>query len=335
MKRLKIEAYSSEDNFQALELEKHCIQGRSFALSFIRPTFHARSQVYDNYKIFCAKLDEKLIGVFAAAEKKVTLNNEPVRALYFYDCRIHPEYRHNGIAKRLTETLVESFGKEIKCYYTLIAGQNERAFQLACKGFGAKVVIPLTYLIFPVYKKYNFNSYVKTTTAQEIFNNFISNQNKQFIPDSNLNNLTGYVNSWLQNDYEAGCSVWTNENLLSERIEKIPFRFNIYKKLSGALIPFVALPQIPGKKEILQSWFLFNFYCTGIQSAENLLKHINNQALQKGKKFIYVLLQNDDPLLSILKKIRLRRFELPYSFLVKGDKMPAKSANIYIDIKDL
>ncbi len=63
MKELKIEPYTINDNEEALALEKQCIQGKSMALSFQRPFFHARSEVYENYKIYCAKINNKLVGI--------------------------------------------------------------------------------------------------------------------------------------------------------------------------------------------------------------------------------------------------------------------------------
>jgi len=336
MKNVRIESYSLVDNKQALDLEGQCIQGKSLALSFVRPTFHARSEVYKNYKIFCAKVDKKLVGIFAAAEKIVTLHNESIRSLYFYDCRIDPLFRHQGIAKKLTKALVEYFGKNIDCYYTLIAGQNKRAFDLASKGFGAEIVIPLTYIIFPVYKKYHLSLKYEKSSVDDIFKIYSQNSRQlEFVPDLNRNFLAGYVGSFADNNLAAASSIWTNENLLSERVEKTPFHFHLYKMFTTIINPLIDMPQIPNKKEILKSWFLFNLYAKNIHSVVNLLKHINNQAIVNRKKFIYVLLQNNDPILSFFRKTKLKHFKLPYYFLGKGSKIPRQNDKIYIDIRDL
>ena len=60
---MKITPYTLEDNEAALDLEEQCVQGESIVLTYRRPTFHARSQVYDKYRILCAKIDNRLVGI--------------------------------------------------------------------------------------------------------------------------------------------------------------------------------------------------------------------------------------------------------------------------------
>ena len=334
IRNLKIEPYSIDDNEQALLLEKQCIQGKSMALSFRRPYFHARSEVYKNYKIFSAKIENKMVGLFTAAEKFVTLNGNKIRTIYFYDCRIHPEFRHQGIAKYLNNALVEAFGTDVDCYYTLIAGQNKRALKLAIKGFRAGVVISMTYLIFPVYKKLKVTSQYEIAGSAEINKNFMNQNGKmEFVPEFDTKLLAGYVTGFKNED--SGCSIWTNENLLSEHVERIPFHFQIIRNLSSLFRPLVCLPIIPRKHETIKSWFLFDLYLKNRQSARQLLSQANNIALSKGKTFLYILMQNDDPNLLLLKKAGLRFFTLPYYFLAQGSIIPQETNKLFIDIRDI
>ena len=336
MKDLKIEPYTLNDNEEALAMERQCVQGKSMAFSFQRPSFHARSEVYENYKIYCAKINNKLVGISAGGEKFVTLHRNRIRTVYFYDLRIHPDYRHRGIAKYLNDAVVESFGTNVNCYYSLIAGQNIRAFEIARKGFGAEVVIPLTFMIFPVFKELSLESRHEISDAAEIHKSFMEQKEKlEFVPNFSEKKLTGYVKSFKNKNNFSGCSIWTNENLLCERVEKIPFHFQIYRTISNFIRPFIRLPVIPKKYETLKSWFLFDFYTENNYSAHQLLCHINNFALSKGKTFLYILIQNDDPILSLLKKAGLKYFKLPYFFLAKGSILPQKDIKIYVDIRDL
>jgi hypothetical protein len=67
---LTIIPYTNRDDEAALSLEEKCVQGKSIVLKFRRPTFEARSKVYDNYKILCAKSNEELIGIGAYTKKQ-------------------------------------------------------------------------------------------------------------------------------------------------------------------------------------------------------------------------------------------------------------------------
>jgi len=334
MKDLKIVPYTTNDNEQALALEKQCIQGKSMALSFQRPSFHARSEVYENYKIYCAKINNKLVGTCAGAEKIVTLHGKQIRSVYFYDLRIHPDHRHQGIAKLLNNAVVDSFGSNVDCYYSFIAGQNKRAVDIACKGFGAQVVIPFTYMIFPVYKKLPIESRYEISDAFEIHKNHLHQKEKlDFISEFDKNNLTEYVTSFRNKG--SGASIWTNENLLCERVERLPLYLQIYRMLSNAIRPIINLPVIPKKHESLKSWILFDLFTNNENDACQLLHKINNFALSKGKTFIYILLQNNVPNLLLLKRAGSKYFTMPYLFLVKGSIIPREDEKIYIDIRDL
>ena len=99
--QLRIVPYTLEDNEEALALEKTCPQGDALMLRFRRPTFHARSTVYEHSVILCAKEGERLVGIAAGALKQVMLHGRMVRALYGYDLRVHPDWRRYGTARKL------------------------------------------------------------------------------------------------------------------------------------------------------------------------------------------------------------------------------------------
>ena len=70
MHKIELAPYSFSDNEEALKLEHLCPQGGDLSLKFVRPTFSARSEVYENYRIVTAKVGGRLIGITAAAKKK-------------------------------------------------------------------------------------------------------------------------------------------------------------------------------------------------------------------------------------------------------------------------
>ena len=65
MGKIDISPYILSDNEDLLKLEQLCPQGEKLSLKFVRPTFHARSEVYEDYKILTAKMEGKIIGVTA------------------------------------------------------------------------------------------------------------------------------------------------------------------------------------------------------------------------------------------------------------------------------
>ncbi len=336
MSDVRILPYTVEDNEAALSLEGQCIQGKSLSLKFWRPTFHARSDVYDNCRILCAKVGQKLVGIIAGTLKVVRLQEEKIRAAYIYDLRVHPAYRKYGLAKRLAGAVLEEVGQSVDCVYTLIAGQNERAIGLARRGFGAKVVLPLEYAVLPVYKTLKDEEPHRFTNASRVHQTYLErNPSMQFVPEFYEEKLLGHVASLsLGNPEEGSCSIWTNENLLAEQIVTIPDHYRILRAVTAPLRPLVKLPSIPKSGEIIQSWFLFDFCAEDDRNARNLIATVNNLALSRGKKFLYILLQSRDPMLALIRQPARRIFIVPYLFLAKGDKIPRETDKIYLDIRD-
>lgn len=332
---LKIVPYTVRDNEFAIELEGQCVQGKKLVLKFLRPTFHARSEVYEKYRILCAKEKNRLIGIAAWSEKSVTLHGKSVKVAYLYDLRVHPDYRKHGIALRIIKALCEDIGPNIECIYTLIAGENERALGLARRIYGLHTEMPLTYAIIPVYKKFREEEGYRFTNASEVHEEYLTmNPDVQFIPAFDETRLPGYVSSIVLQKGGGGCSIWTNENLLKEQVVSIPLHLRILSTLTKPLRLFLKLPYIPQRGETIRSWFLFDFYAANTKSARNLLTAVNNIALNHDRTFLYLLLQSNNPILEFIRESG-KVYTIPYFFLAKGQNTPSETESIYIDIRDL
>lgn len=334
MHNLEICNYTKGDNEAALELEGMCPQGDSIKLRFVRTEFHRRSEVYEKSRILSAKHGGKLVGVAAGAEKVVTVNGKEIKSVYGYDLRVHPQFRKFGTAKTLTDAVIKTFGDEIDCNYTFVAAQNERALGFVKKSFGAQVIIPFVYFIIPVYRKVKSVT-VQNDTAENVHNAFLQHNEKlQFVPQFNKEKLFGYIKS-VSHGNNAGCSIWTNENLLAEQVVNLPWQLSALSVLQKMIKPFISTPNIPKKNEILKSWFLFDLFANDEKSLVNMISSISNCAYEQGKDYLYVFLQKDSPLCLMLNNLPLKMFTLPYYFLARGKHIPNASDMIYADIRDL
>jgi ribosomal protein S18 acetylase RimI-like enzyme len=337
MSDVEIFPYSPADDEAALALEEKCVQGTSLKITFRRPDFRARSELYENARIYCARRDGKLIGIIAGALKDVRLHGEMVRALYFYDLRVHPAFRNGGVGKKLTNAVIDDLGKNADCLYTLVNGENAKAMNLARRNFAPKAVIPLTYALFPVYKKRKEREAWRFEKAADLHASYErAHPDLEFMPLFREERLSGYVMSLiLEKRNGTGCSIWTNENILAEQVTQIPSRMRRLRALSRALSPFVRLPHIPADNEIIRSWFLFDFHAEGPKELRSLLAAVNNLALARGRTYFYILVRDGDPLLGTLRAAGPRFITFPYRLLAKGRVFPLESDDFYIDIRDL
>ena len=337
MTNIEFVPYKAADNDAAVLLESQCIQGKSIALRFQRSTFHNRSEVYQDYKILCAKMDGILVGICACAVKPIRYRNEMILAAYAYDLRVHPAYRGQGVAKGLARRAVENIDKKVDSMYTLISGENSRALGLTQYLYGTTLAMPFTYIIIPVYKELKEKERFRFTTATEIHDSYLKvNQGMEFVPEFDERRLLGHVASiTIGKDISAGCSIWTNENLLAEQVVRLAWSYQIQRVVLEALGLFLNVPRIPKPTDTIRSWFLFDLFARDEEALRCLLRIVNNLSLGHDREFIYLLIQNGDPTLAAIRHSGIRMYQLPYFFLAKGRACPEQTDKVYIDIRDL
>jgi len=337
MSDLDITPFTPEDDAAALALENRCTQGTSLKIKFRRTTFRARSELYENAVIYCARRGGEIIGVAAGALKTVHLHGASVRALYGYDLRVHPDHRNEGVGKRLSAAVLADIGRNADCIYTLVNGQNEPALGLVRRNFSPRVEIPLTYVLIPVPERIDPAANWRITRRAEIRNQHARRAPEiEFVPDRDETRMAGFVAGLsLTGRFEAGCSLWSNERILAEQVVAVPVKYRILRMLSPLARPFMEWPPIPRPGEIVRSWFLFDIFAEGGESVKQLLDAAKRFARSCGRTYLYALLQNDDPLLDEIRRSGTRMFTFPYLFLAKGGAVPDPTDHLYLDVRDL
>lgn len=339
--KFTIREYLLSDNQAALQLEERCPQGEELKISFHRKSFHQRSEMYKDYLILAGYYDKKLVSLVAGAVKEILINRKKVKAGYFYDLRVDPDYRRLKlrIAQKMSNLIVSKISSKADLIYCMIAGRNLRALHLVKRYYNAQVIIPFKYIVNPVYKSRRVKSSLKESKFEKVHKNFLKyNPSLDFYCSPNKERLYGYVNSYIleSSSGEAGCSIWSSKEILGERIESIPKKYRTLQLLFKVISPFMKTPYIPKKGEALDSWYLFDFYASDYKSAKELFLHINNIALQKRKNYVYLPLQETDDLYPALRKCCWKFSPvIDYFILGNGDVLPQSDSNIYIDIRDL
>lgn len=335
MDRIDIVPYVAADSPDAIALEAGLDQGEAIALRFRRPTFHARSSVYEEPVILCAKSDGRLVGIAAGALKTVVLNGELKRAVYGYDLRVDPAFRRGGTAQRLGTAVIESLGGG-DCRYSLVAGQNRLAVRFTQRAFGAACTIPLVYLIMPVMRNRRRRPMSVDPGPEAIHAEFLRHSGPlDMVPPFRADLLAGHVCSVRLEGGSAGCSVWTNESLLAEEVVRLPRYLQLLGLLARPFANTHLLPRMPRQGEVVRSWFLHDLFARGVQETRALLTEVNARALESGRDFVYVLMQEGDPAIRGVREAGYRFLTLPYVFVAGGTNVPAPGSRIYLDVRDI
>ena len=335
MDRIEIVPYTAGDSPDAIALEATLDQGEAIALRFRRPTFHARSSVYENSVILCARSGGRLVGTAAGALKHVVLNGEVRRAVYGYDLRVDPAFRRGGTAQRLGNAVIEFLGGG-DCRYSLVAGQNRLAVCFTQRAFGAACTIPLVYVIMPVTRNRRRRPACTDPGPEAIHREFLQHAGTlDMLPPFRAELLAGHVASVRLEAGSAGCSIWTNEALLAEEVVRLPRHLQLLGLVARPFANAHLLPRIPRKGEMVRSWFLYDLFARGVRDMREVLAEVNARALESGKDFVYVLMQEGDPAIRAIREAGYRYLTLPYVFVAGGTNVPAPGSRIYLDVRDV
>lgn len=107
MKSVHLRQYRPEDEAALLELERLSPQGRRLVFEMRRKKFADRAQTFQHHLIFVAEQHSSVVGVGAVAKVPIHVDGREIPANFFFDFRVHPAFRHQGIGAALYTNLQE------------------------------------------------------------------------------------------------------------------------------------------------------------------------------------------------------------------------------------
>jgi GNAT superfamily N-acetyltransferase len=338
---LSLAMYRPEDDAEALALERIAAQGQGYRLSFERPTFRRRAENFDRHWIVTARFGDRLVGIAAAAVKHVVLRGEALQAAFFFDHRVHPDFRGRHIGTRLARELY-ALTQDASMIYGYIVADNAEARRLAVSrsthstsGYG--------YLVFPTFRRRPVRETASEVGLAEAHAALLRAVPPfDFYTDPTQGGSTrGHAASFIvrRGSHVAGCSAWDNGEILAEVMTALPWKLRALRALFGLAPSALALPHVPAPGEKLRSWYLFDFFATDPELGRELLRHVNNAALERGIDYGYVIHLPSDPWLGALRKELPRAFAPIVSYRMfarfrQGGPFPAIERP-YIDVRDV
>lgn len=341
----EIGVYSPADNSEALELERACAQGSSYRMSFRRQTFHRRAENFGDWRIFTARSNGRLAGVVAVAIKDAVLLGGETRAAFCFDLRVHPEFRGEGVGRRLAGA-AKTWGLERASFsYTYVLADNGTSRRIAA-GQGGSLVGGYSHLVYPVFprRQHAPRANPASPAAFEEVHAAMRDTSRPF--DFYANPCCepgrgGYVESWMLRRGRdiAGCSAWSNQGILGEVIEAVPLPLRIAPHfLRTWPLRLASWPHIPTPGEELRSWYLFDCFATEPALARDLLRHVASEALDRGIDYCYLAHDPREEWVSAVRSDVPRLFSpsLSYHLLLHRERgTQAPLPRIYVDVRDL
>jgi GNAT superfamily N-acetyltransferase len=337
--RVEIGLYGPDQSDEAIALEQACPQGKSFRLSFHRATFHRRADNFAHYRIVTARGGGRLVGIGAVALKDVALASSKTRAAFYFDLRVHPRWRGRGVGKAIGEALDAWAAPRSDFDYLYMVGDNRPMGSLGL-GSGARFVGGYSYLVFPTYRRradagrareIDPPAWHEEVRRQESFDLY----SDPFVEGR----ASGVIASWLveSGGSRAGCTAWSNQGILAERVEALAFPARAARAATRAW-PLRSLewPNIPAPGEELRSWYLFDFFATDSTAAVKLVRAVTQEAIARGIDWCHIIHAPGAPWVAAVRSEVPRFFApvVPYALLAR--KCPLdRVERLYVDIRDV
>ena len=339
---LKLGIYRSEESDEALALDRLCTQGASYRLSFRRPTFHRRAEAYDEWRIVTARLDGSLVGLAAAAIKRVECRGEETVAAFYFDLRVHPAFRGRAVGRRLGAEIRGWARARSALGYTYGMAGNRSAGGLL-RLAGAVDVGGFAYLVYPVYRQRSPAPDVAAAAFEEVHQAMkqVAGPFDLYARPTVGGRESGYVGSWLlrRGPELAGCSAWCHAGVLAEVVEAVPTAIRLAKRLTATWpLRLARWPHFPSPGERLRSWYLFDWFSTDPALARVLMRHVAAQAGERGVDYCHVVHGSRDRWIRQLRSDVLHIFApvLTYRLWAElPERLSGPLDHVYVDVHDL
>ena len=359
MPGVPIRAATEADNFALRELERSCPQGTRLKLYSERDDYFLRSRLYGNDHTLVAedRQQGRLIGVMAAALKEVYLGGAVRPAVFFYDLRVHPDYRRSVLGRHMLGVwnAMERWAQDSGAHliYGLVKHDNDPMIGMRDKRSGYRFVGSMEVVSRAVFRRRRVPEMpeeVRPDDAELPRGVWQRYGRRDFYPAAFRHELltpamasTGLFSyfrlrrggSW------AALGLFRAARVQRTRVVRIPSGYKLLRPLFAALSPLLPLPRIPLEGGSLGYYCLFNPLAEGPQGLalwRELVAYANNLALEEGATLLTGAFDPGDPSDPFLVEFRrgaLNRIDylLGVRPLVPG--LPEKPQGYFPDARDM
>jgi GNAT superfamily N-acetyltransferase len=351
-----IRAATEADNAALRELESSCPQGTRLRILSERDDYFFRSRLYGNNHTLVAedRVQGRIFGVMAATLKEVYLGGAVRPAAYFYDLRVHPDYRRSVLGRHMLGVwnAMERWAQESGAHliYGLVKHDNDPMIGMRDKRSGYRFVGGMEVVSRPVYRRQRVREAPEEVRPDDeelvraVWEHYgrldffpASFRSRLLTPAMSGSGQFAYFRlrrggSW------AALGLFRSARVQRTRVARIPAGYKLLRPLFSALAPLLPLPSIPQEGGSIGYYCLFNPLAEGPQGGtlrRELLAHVNNLALADGATLLTGAFDPADAFLLEFRRGALNRIEylLGVRALVSG--LPEEVRGYYPDVRDM
>jgi GNAT superfamily N-acetyltransferase len=317
---MEIREARPEDNEELQLLQARCPQGTGLIYSVVNtPDFFARAKAYDDYKVYTAVEDRRIIGSGACAIRSVLVNGSVEKVGYMFQAFVDPNYRGKQLAGQLYRTREDYLReKGAALVYTIVMkGNLPSIHHISRQGFQLHRTLSLKGLA--VFKRLPLDTGYKIRTANIKDLPVISDLINQTWKDYELYEMKSTVrlqrlisrtpgyqpdNLFLLEEGHkilACLGYWDWSQIIRMTVQKLIPKMKFVNLLLDTARFFKPMPYLPRPGQLIRQIILTPIAFKNPQHLTPLLRHINNLALQKKFGYIYCICEKDHPIVASMK----------------------------------
>jgi GNAT superfamily N-acetyltransferase len=344
------------DNAALIELERSCPQGTRLKIYSERDDYFFRSRLYGNDHTLVAedRQQGRLIGVMAAALKEVYLGGAVRPAAWFYDLRVHPDYRRSVLGRHMLGVwnAMERWAKESGAHliYGLVKHDNDPMIGMRDKRSGYRFVGGMEAVSRPVFRRRHVRETPEEVRpddeelARAVWESYgprdfypAAFRHELLSPAMAACGLFSYfrvrrAGSW------AALGLFRSARVQRTRVVLLPTSYKLLRPLFSALRPLVPLPRIPREGGGIGYYCVFNPIARGPQGMalwRELVAHANNLALEEGATLLTGAFDPSDAFLPEFRRGALNRIEYVLGVQALAPDVPEKVNGYFPDVRDM
>ena len=308
------------DDAVLIELQKRCPMGSSLILQLdSSPSYFNRSKHQTENHIIVAVEEGNIIGSASCAIMEKRVNERNLRTAYNFGLMVDPNHRRKGIATLLTERREEiATEHNIDMIFCQITQDNIPSTRIQEKRGFIHVKDTTSYVLM-VYKpqKPSTNAVIRPaenpdlSSIVDLINDTYSEYNlykphkidefKELLEKRahyDLSNIQVYEKD---GEVKACLGYWDYNKVMQMTVLQLARKDQLMNIALAFLGIFTKLPRIPKPGQRLTQYFLQDIGFTKPEYLTELVKHVNNIALENGIRFLSTL-GVEDPISEVLSK---------------------------------
>ncbi|MGY5860684.1 MAG: GNAT family N-acetyltransferase [Candidatus Thorarchaeota archaeon] len=308
------------DDAMLIELQKRCPMGSSLILQLdSSPSFFNRSKHQTENHVVVAMEDRSIVGSGSCAIMEKRVNEKILRTAYNYNLMVDPSHRRKGIAALLGDRR-EEIAVERNCdlVFCQITEGNIASTRLQEKRGFMHVKDSTSYLVM-VYKRQKLSTNGEIRSAEkedfprivDLINNTHSEYDlykplkidefSELLEKRAYYDLCNIIVYETEGKVEACLGYWDYNKVIKMTVIQLSRRNQFMDYLLAFLGIFTKMPRIPNSGQLMTQYFLQDIGFTKPEYLTELVRHLNNMALENNIQFL-TMLGVEAPISDVLSK---------------------------------